>query len=98
MTMNRAAMEAFAGRGHGDYLLSHDMEDLIAVLDGRAEIAVEIRDSDNALRAFLATEFSELLEDRRFIEALPGFLPTDAASQRRFPLLLNRLHAIAQQP
>ena len=28
-------LEAFDGRGHGDYLLSHDMEDLIAVLDGR---------------------------------------------------------------
>lgn len=30
-------IEAFRGRGKGDYLASHDLEDLITVVDGRAE-------------------------------------------------------------
>jgi len=30
--------EAFDGRGNRDYLISHDMEDIIVLIDGRAEI------------------------------------------------------------
>jgi hypothetical protein len=30
-------MEALKGRGGGDYVASHDMEDIITVLDGRFE-------------------------------------------------------------
>ena len=36
-------LEAFNGRGKGDYLSSHDLEDLVAVIDGRAELVQEIR-------------------------------------------------------
>ena len=35
-------LEAFIGRGHDDYLASHDIEDLVAVVDGRPELAHEI--------------------------------------------------------
>ena len=35
-------LEAFAGRGKGDYQSSHDLEDLIAVIDGRSELLKEI--------------------------------------------------------
>jgi len=34
--------EAFAGRGKGDYQSSHDLEDLIAMVDGHAETVKEI--------------------------------------------------------
>ena len=34
-------LDAFAGRGKNDYLASHDMEDIIAVLDGRPELINE---------------------------------------------------------
>jgi predicted nucleotidyltransferase len=30
-------LAAFRSRGEGDYLMSHDMEDIVAVLDGRPE-------------------------------------------------------------
>jgi predicted nucleotidyltransferase len=35
-------LEAFAGRGKHDYQSSHDLEDLMAVVDGRPELAEEI--------------------------------------------------------
>ncbi len=35
-------LEAFAGRGKSDYQSSHDLEDLMAVVDGRAELVEEI--------------------------------------------------------
>ncbi|HWZ51251.1 MAG TPA: hypothetical protein VNW54_07290 [Granulicella sp.] len=31
-------IEAFRGRGHGDYFGSHDLEDLITVIDGRPSL------------------------------------------------------------
>ena len=41
--MNSAPkLEAFAGRGKGDYQSSNDVEDLLAVVNGRGELAEEI--------------------------------------------------------
>lgn len=34
-------LEAFDGRGGGDYLLSHDIEDIIAVLDGSPRLQMK---------------------------------------------------------
>ena len=43
-------LEAFARRGHGDYLASVDMEDIITVIDGRPEIVGEMTGADLELR------------------------------------------------
>lgn len=89
-------LEAFHGRGQGDHGGSHDLEDAIAVIDGRAEIVLEVRDAESDVRDYLSESFSSLLDSRGFIDALPGFLLPDAASQERLPLLLNRLRALAE--
>lgn len=86
---------AFEGRGRGDYVMSHDMEDLIAVIDGRPEIVGEIRRCDETLRAHVAERFRLLLKDPRFRSALPGHLPGDAASQARVPLIVDRIEEIS---
>ena len=38
-------IEAFADRGREDFLASHDLEDIVAVIDGRPEIVGEIENS-----------------------------------------------------
>ena len=43
-------LEAFKGRGNGDYLMSHDIEDIVAVLDGRPEIFDEVRNAEPTLQ------------------------------------------------
>ena len=88
--------EAFHGRGKSDYLASHDLEDLITVIDGRQELIVEIQNTDNELRHYLAAEMNKLLEKSDFQLALPGHFPGDAASQARLPELLRRMRLIAQ--
>jgi predicted nucleotidyltransferase len=89
-------LEAFAGRGNGDFLFSHDLGDVISVIDGRDELALEIAAAPTAVRLFLAQRFSELLCNGAFIDSLPGHLPGDAASQERLPDLIAKLHAIAR--
>ena len=86
--------EAFHGRGNNDYLASHDLEDIITVVDGRPELQQEIDQADAELRRYIVTEFNTLIEDSNFLMALPGHLPGDAASQARLPELIRRMRAI----
>src|SRR5713226_3184937 len=47
-------LEAFRGRGKGDYIASHDLEDLITVVDGRPELLDELRSALEYLRSYIA--------------------------------------------
>lgn len=86
---------AFDSRGEDDYLMSHDMEDIVAVLDGRSEIIEEIRNADDEIRSHLADRFQSLAHNNIFLEALPGHLPGDPGSQKRIPIIIDRITAIA---
>jgi hypothetical protein len=88
-------LEAFHGRGGGDIAGSHDLEDLIAVVDGRPEIVGEVIGAAEDVRNYIATEIAALLRTRQFQDALPGFLLPDAVSQARMPLLIDRLRELA---
>ena len=80
----------------GDYLLSRDMADIIAVLDGRQELVSEIISSDEGVRVFLQEQFQQMLSDRDFWDALPAHLLPDEASQRRLSLLIQRVENIVK--
>ena len=76
-------LEAFFGRGRGDYLTSHDMEDIINFINGRVEILEDIENSEPDLKDFIIKSLQGFLEDELFLEALPGHLLPDQASQGR---------------
>lgn len=90
-------LEAFHGRGGDDVWASHDLEDIIAVVDGRPEIANDIAAADAEVRGYIAAEIRALLEDPDFAEALAGFLLPDRASQARRGLLEDRLRQLSTQ-
>jgi hypothetical protein len=56
-------MEAFRGRGQMDFLASHDLEDFVAVIDGRSTILKEIADSPSDVREYLAEAATSLLSE-----------------------------------
>jgi hypothetical protein len=89
-------LEAFRGRGHNDITGSHDLEDIVAVIDGRDEIAREVAASPADVRAYVAAELRHLLGVQAFVDALSGFLLPDSTSQSRRPALLRRLRALAE--
>lgn len=89
-------LAAFAGRGKGDYYGSHDLEDIITVIDGRSEIVAEVASSTPELRGFIAGRIRQFMADDFFQESLDGHLPADNASQRRLPALRNKLKLIAE--
>jgi predicted nucleotidyltransferase len=88
-------IEAFRGRGNGDYLGSHDLEDLATVLDGRSELLDELRSAPADVRSYIAGAISQMLNTSEFINALPGHLSHDAASQTRIGILLQTLNEIS---
>lgn len=93
-------LEAFNDRGHSadgqpDYLGSHDLEDIITVVDRRPELLTECTDSSSALREYLAQSFGRLLADPDFNTTLAGHLPGDASSQGRLQRLRDALRALA---
>ncbi|MBN1957959.1 MAG: hypothetical protein JXQ81_01360 [Desulfuromonadales bacterium] len=88
-------LEAFFGRGNNDFWGSHDLEDIVTVIDGRSGIVDEISAAETELKEYIASVLSSLIEARHFREALSGHLPPDRASQERLPLLWKRLVAIA---
>lgn len=87
-----AKIEAFRGRGGGDYVMSNDIEDIVTLVDGRPSLADELRASPHELRLFIRQELSTWLSDYDFIDALPGHLPVDQSRQRD---LLSRLQGLA---
>jgi predicted nucleotidyltransferase len=87
-------LEAFRGRGKNDYANSHDLEDLLTVIDGRDVIGGEIAETA-AVREYIAREFRALLETPALLDALPGYLLSDSASQERLPILKARITQIS---
>ncbi len=90
-------IEAFNGRGKNDYYGSHDLEDLVVVVEGRHEIVGEVRHNTTSdLQIFLADQL-ELMWPRLLAEAIPGAMRGNTA---RIRLVEERFAAIRkiQQP
>jgi predicted nucleotidyltransferase len=87
-------IEAFLGRGNGDYLTSPDIEDIIALVDGRASIVEEVEDCPSDLTDYLSARLRVFTSNEQFIDSIPGHLLPDEASQGRIPLVLERITAI----
>ena len=90
-------IEAFLGRGNGDFIMSHDIEDIITVVDGRPELAEEIDSSDEEVRTFIRERMATFVSERDFRTAVLGYLPTDAIGQARYQTLIDRIRRLGSQ-
>lgn len=88
-------LEAFYDRGKGDYGRSHDMEDIINVVDGRPELGDEVNAAHENVRSYLREEFDDLLANEDFVDTVPMHVRGDAASQARVPIILERIRRLA---
>jgi len=76
-------LEAHRGRGGHDLLTSHDLEDVIALIDGREELVAEVQAAPPELRSYVSTELEVLLMNQDFTYAISGLVRPDEASQAR---------------
>lgn len=64
--------EAFAGRGNGDYF-SHDLEDIVFVLENRNRLIIELMDCSEELKLYFSQQ-AAMLKNDDFLNVLPGLL------------------------
>lgn len=84
-------LQAYLDRGAGDFLASHDLEDVLNVVDGRPSIVDELRSASHEFRQFVRETLSTLLSEPRFEDYLPGLLADDS----RADIVLERLKSMA---
>ena len=80
-------LEAFTSRGAGDFMSSHDLEDVLNIVDGRGELVLEMRAAPAELRQAVAATLAPLLADPDFANVLPGLI----AEAERAGLVMERL-------
>ncbi len=56
----------------------------------------EVRGSNDEIKSYLAGQIRQLLTKGEFLDALPGYLPPDQASQGRLPILEEQMRLIAE--
>jgi len=85
-------LEAFASRGGGDFMSSHDLEDVLNIVDGREELADEMASAPTELRQAVAAALAQLVKNPDFENVLPGLI----AEPDRTRLVMDRLKALSQ--
>ena len=83
--------EAFKGRGKSDPYASHDLEDIVTVVDGRPELIEEVASCELELRDYLQAEFRRLVSNPDFLNALEGLVEGEG----RAALVLGRIRRLA---
>ena len=84
-------LEAFHDRGKQDYLSSHDLEDILTLVNGREELIIEINSSKGTVREFICSSFKSLLAERNFLESIPGHLNPET---ERTEIVIDRINRI----
>ena len=89
--------EAFLARGQQDLLLARDLEDIVAVLDGRGSALAEMRSSALNVRAYLAEQARAILDGGPIYEdVLRGHLPYGGSDSKRFTRLMAAFRDMAE--
>jgi hypothetical protein len=85
---------AFEERGNHDFLASHDFEDIVTVIDGRAEVVEDIASTYPKLKKHIVKTFADFLADEQFQVSLPGCLNDSKFVDGRVQKVLSRMKAI----
>lgn len=87
--------EAFQTRGKSDLVFSHDFEDIINVVEGRAAIVAEVAASTPTLCNYLAIQFALIGQREDFQNVLPGLVAYDALHAQRVAAVTQKIAGIA---
>lgn len=89
-------IEAFFGRGKGDFYGSPDIEDIAAVADRAEDFAEKMASAPESVRTYLEEKLRELLENDVFVQSIQGHLGTQAG-QGRIDRTLRALRSLVRK-
>lgn len=90
-------LEAFRSRGEEDLYASRDFEDIVALVDSRAELAAEVAAAPPALRDFVSNQLRDIAQADHFESATEGALKGGPETQERFEVVVRpRIRALIE--
>jgi len=95
--MLAAKCVAYLSRGAADPISSHDLEDIIRLINARPELENEISNSPEACRQYLVRFFATMLTYRDLRPLIRGHLAPDTSSQQRLGIVIERMRRISGQ-
>ncbi|MBL4587036.1 MAG: hypothetical protein JKX84_08285 [Flavobacteriales bacterium] len=87
--------EAFNSRGK-DYRSSHDMEDIIYILDNRIDIVSEIKQTEERIRLFVINQLNTIIELGMLDEVLMAHIHPLMIDERK-PIVLEKIGEIVKK-
>jgi hypothetical protein len=87
-------LAAFRDRGHSDLYGSHDLEDIVTIVEGCRNIVQEVANSSAEVRKFIADDFSVIMQHRDFDDALVGHLSVTFGARDRVAEVKEKFDAI----
>lgn len=79
---------------NGDFGASHDIEDIVNLIDGRPELTNEVALADKAVRNYLQVECDDLLAST-FTDVIGWHLGPQPEEQARAEIVIQRMRMIA---
>jgi len=89
-------LEAFHGRGQGDFMGSKDIEDIVALLDGCPDAEQKLAAAPADVRKYLGREFDRLSTDNNFLISLEGHLTFGPGVRDRLDRCLGIMRRVAK--
>lgn len=86
--------EAFNSRGK-DYRTSHDMEDIIYVIDNNSTIVEEVLESDIRIREFLIEQL-QIIKDKQLLEEITMSHIHPIMLEERMPIVIDKINQILE--
>lgn len=84
-------LEAYLGRGNNDPLGSKDVEDILALFDGRAQLVAEIQEAEQEIRIYIAEQLESLMKNSDFDYAVQGSVRSDKGREN---LIFQRIESL----
>lgn len=85
--MLAAKLEAFAERGQREFPISDDLEDIIALLDGRVRLRAETSEAPAEMRLYIAAAIRRLLHDGHVLDLVSDHLRERERERRVLELM-----------
>ena len=87
---------AFHDRGGNDPRFSHDLEDIIYIIDNRTDWhQILIKEQDQEVKKYLVNEFRDILASSRIQEAILGNLFYET-QVKRYSMIMDKINQVAK--
>lgn len=89
-----AKIQAFKNRGKGNFSTSHDIEDIVTIVDGRKALAEEILVAQDRVRESLTQDFHQFISNADFVSALGAHISDRLNLEGRKQIVLERMRKV----